>query len=408
VVGDDIIEYAWQHRGEDPVKMLLKGDLPAGIDAHKLAEQLAGLAMAPTKWPWLAENKNVAYPRRLNREQSSSETAARYKASLVGEGESLADLTGGMGVDSMMFAYRAGQVDYVEQDADLCDIVEHNAKVLGLDNISCHCGDCIAWLKDSDRHFNWIYIDPARRDSQGRKLVKLTDCQPDVLEMLPLLRERYERLLIKASPMIDIHNSISRLGIVREVHIVAVGHECKEVLFLVDSGQHSASGGQRVVKCVDTWNGGEWKNEFVWGDDIAPIYADKVQRYIYEPNAALMKGGPWGEICQWYGVEKLDRNTHLYTSERLVEEFPGRVFEVEQEVKLNRKTVRAVVERANVVVRNYPVDAATLRKQLGVADGGEKYIIATTFKGEKKGLLCRRVSKSMRDELKVENRNSSC
>ncbi|MBO4588273.1 MAG: SAM-dependent methyltransferase [Bacteroidales bacterium] len=392
MVGDDIIEYAWQHRGEDPVKMLLKGDLPDGLDAQKVADQLEGMAMAPTKWPWLAENRNIAYPRRLNREQSSSETAARYKASLVGEGETVADLTGGMGVDSMMFAYRARHVDYVERDSDLCDIMEHNARVLGLGNISCHCGDCVAWLKDCDRYFDWIYIDPARRDSLGRKLVRLADCQPDVLELLPLLRERCKRLLIKASPMIDIHDSVSRIGIVQEVHIVAVGHECKEVLFLADSGKHAASGGQRVVvKCVDTWNGGEWKNEFVWGEETPPRFAGTLQRYLYEPNSALMKGGPWGEICRWYGVEKLDRNTHLYTSERHVEEFPGRVFEMEQEMKLNRKAVRAVVERANVVVRNYPVDATTLRKQLGVADGGEKYIIATTLKGEKKGLLCRRV-----------------
>lgn len=392
MVSDDIIEYAWQHRGEDPVRMLLKGDLPDGIEAQRVADQLEGMAMATTKWPWLAENRNVAYPRRLNREQSSSETAARYKAALVGEGESLADLTGGMGVDSMMFARRAGEVDYVEQEAELCDIVEHNARVLGIGNMTCHCGDCVAWLKDCDRHFDWIYIDPARRDGQGRKLVRLADCQPDVLELLPLLRERCEHLMIKASPMIDIHDSVGRLGIVREVHIVAVGHECKEVLMLADSRQWTAGSGERVtVRSVDIWNGGEWRNEFVWGEEVSPRYAGALQRYIYEPNAALMKGGPWGEICEWYGVEKLDRNTHMYTSERLVEGFPGRVFEVEQKLKLNRKAVKGVVERANVVVRNYPAEAATLRKQLGVADGGEEYIIATTFRGEKKGLLCRRV-----------------
>ena len=192
--------------------------------------------------------------------------------------------------------------------------------------------------------------------------------------------------------MIDIHDSVGRLGMVQEVHIVAVGHECKEVLFWVDSGQQPVVGGQGVsVRCVDVWNGGEWRNEFVLGEEVSPRFAGTLRRYLYEPNAALMKGGPWGEICEWYGVEKLDRNTHLYTSERLVEDFPGRVFEVEQELKLNRKAVKAAVERANVVVRNYPVDAATLRKQLGVADGGEKYIIATTFGGEKKGLLCRKV-----------------
>lgn len=393
MVGDDIIEYAWLHRGDDPVKMLLKGDLPSGIDPQKVADQLEGLAVAPAKWPWLAENKYVAYPPRLNREQSSSETAARYKASLVGVGSTLADLTGGMGIDSLMFAQRARSVDYVEQDGELCDIMEHNSRVLGKQNIVCHCGDCVSWLKEQQRHFDWIYLDPARRDSHGRKLVCLADCQPDVLELMPLLQSIGTNLMIKCSPMIDLHDSVRRLGIVEQIHIVAVGHECKEVLFLAGDGRQAAASERRVVvKCVDIWNGGEWQNKFMLGDDCPTVYADHVLRYLYEPNAALMKGAPWGEICQWYGVKKLSRNTQLYTSEALVENFPGRLFEVECELKLNRKAVRALIGQANVVVRNYPADAVTLRRQLGIADGGERFIIATTVGNQKIGLLCRRVA----------------
>ncbi|MBQ3580372.1 MAG: hypothetical protein II975_05200 [Bacteroidales bacterium] len=395
---DEIVEWAWRHRGEDPLKMLLKGDLPSGVDAQRVAEQMEGQAMAASKWPWLASYDSIAYPCRLSREQSSSETAARYKAELVSKRlmpdskYTLADLTGGMGIDSLMFAYDAKHVDYVEQDGTLCDIMAHNAQALALDNITCHNSDCLTWLEADERHFDVIYIDPARRGERGQKLVSLADCQPNVIEMLPMLRKRCERLLIKTSPMIDIHESLRQLGDVAEVHILAVNHECKEVLFIVGGGQQAAGSGQVKVRCVDVWNGGEWRNEFVLGDEVVPSYAAEVRRYLYEPNATLMKGAPWGEICQWYGVEKLDRNSHLYTSDQLVADFPGRLFEVLKEVRLSKKSLQREVNQANIVVRNYPVDANTLRRQLSIADGGDQYLIATTVKGEKKGLLCSRVA----------------
>lgn len=377
--------------------MLLKGDLPSGVDAQKVAEQMEGQAMAASKWPWLASNDSIAYPCRLSREQSSSEAAARYKAELVSKRlmpdskYTLADLTGGMGIDSLMFAYDAEHVDYVEQDGTLCDIMAHNAQALGLDNITCHNSDCLFWLEADGQHFDVIYIDPARRGQHGQKLVSLADCQPNVIEMLPKLRKRCERLLIKTSPMIDIHDSLRQLGDVAEVYILAVNHECKEVLFIVGGGQQVAGSGQVKVRCVDVWNGGEWRNEFVLGDEVVPSYAAEVRRYLYEPNATLMKGAPWGEICQWYGVEKLDRNSHLYTSDQLVADFPGRLFEVLKEVRLSKKSLQREVKQANIVVRNYPVDANTLRRQLSIAAGGDQFLIATTVKGEKKGLLCKRV-----------------
>ena len=374
--------------------MLLKGGLPSGVDAQRVAEQMEGQAMATSKWPWLASNDSIAYPCRLSREQSSSEAAARYKAALVkslmpDSKYTLADLTGGMGIDSLMFAYDAKHVDYVEQDGTLCDIMAHNAQALGLDNITCHNSDCHTWLEADERHFDVIYIDPARRGERGQKLVSLADCQPNVIEMLPMLRKRCRRLLIKTSPMIDIHESLRQLGDVAEVHILAVNHECKEVLLVV-SEREPVVGGQKV-RCVDVWNGGEWRNEFVLGDEVVPSYAAEVRRYLYEPNVTLMKGAPWGEICRWYGVEKLDRNSHLYTSDQLVADFPGRLFEVLKEVRLSKKSLQREVKQANIVVRNYPVDANTLRRQLSIADGGDQFLIATTVKGEKKGLLCKRV-----------------
>lgn len=385
------------------MKLLLKGGLPEGLDSQQFADQLDGMAYAPAKWPRLAANSDIAYPCRLSREQSSSESTARYKAELVSKSDAhnskltLADLTGGMGIDSMAFASVASHVDYIEQDLTLCEIMTHNANALNLCNITCHHSNCIEWLKATCHHFDWIYLDPARRGGQGQKLVRLTDCHPNVVELMPLLQERCDRLLIKASPMIDIHDSLRLLGnehknqwCPTEVHIVAANHECKEVLFICQHSTSEEKPSVRVV-CVDLRKKGLWRNEFVLGDETQPKYTDEIQKYLYEPNRALMKGAPWGEICEWYNVTKIDRNSHLYTSDKVVTAFPGRIFEVLKEVRLNKKSLKQELKQANILVRNYPVDADTLRGRLGIADGGEMFIVATTVCGKKKALLCRAI-----------------
>ncbi len=400
----DHIDYARRHRNDDPVKLLLKGQFPQGLNPQRVADQIEGMAMAASKWPLLAQNPDIAYPCRLSREQSSSDTSARYKAEIVSKLKSgdptfsIADLTGGMGVDSLMLAQRAARLDYVEKDAELCAIMEHNKGVLGLDNVTCHNRDCQTWLKGVSNRYGLIFIDPARRGQHGQKLVDLADCQPNVLELMPLLKEKSEYLMVKASPMIDIDRSIQQLGNVAEVHIVAVNHECKEVLFvcgLAGTNCPATAPCQNTtikVNCIDLWSGGSWRNEFVYGNHAPAKYASEIRRYLYEPNATLMKGAPWGEICQWYDVEKLDRNTHLYTSEKPIADFPGRRFEVIKELRLNRKAIGRELSQANIVVRNYPADTSTLRRQLQLSDGGNDFIIATTLHGAKKGFWCKRCS----------------
>ena len=407
------VAYANQHRGEDSVKLLLRGGLPANIDPRMLADQLDGVAYATVKWPSLAACDNFAYPCRLSREQSSSETAARYKAEAIVARNSdtdetgkcsrlpeIADLTGGMGVDSLMFAKVADRVDYIERDSDLYGIMAYNVQALGYGNVTCHNLDCTEWLATVNRHYDWLYIDPARRGGNGRKLVNLADCQPNVVELLPKLAAAGERVLIKASPMTDVSEGLRLLSnpmvqvVVEEVHVVAVNHECKEVLFVVASRRATGVekyGAEPQMHCVDIWDGGRWHNSFVYGKDTVPVYADTCRRFLYEPNAALMKCAPWGEISRCYGVSKLDRNTHLFTSDLLVKDFPGRVFEIEKEVQLKAKAIHREVGKANVVVRNYPADVAGLRRQLRLAEGDGQYLIATTVRGEKKGLLCHRI-----------------
>lgn len=384
----EAIAFAQAHRGDDPVRLLLQQGRYPGVDMRLVAQQLEGLREAPAKWPFLAACPDVAYPPTLNREQSSSEATARYKASLVADSPLPgADLTGGMGVDSYFFAQQTPQFHYCEQDEQLCRLAEHNFSALGSNNITIHHGDSLQWLKTTgEQSFSFIFIDPARRDGHGRRVTAFDDCTPNLLEHLPLLRSRAHRLLVKASPMLDVRQAASQLGGDVEVHIIAVAGECREMLFLT-----GADVPQTV--CVNMRAGGQDIHRFTHDEEQqarCPI-ANTVQRYLYEPHAALMKGGCYRLVGQWHGLAMLDANSHLYTSDRLVADFPGRLFEVEAAVSPTAKAVKALLPdgKAHVVCRNYPLRADLLQRQLGLREGGDRYLVATTHAGKKCAFLCR-------------------
>ena len=386
------IDFAREHVNEDTARLLLSAARYPSIDMPAAVQQIEGLRMAAEKWPSLLACEDYLYPPRLNREQASSEATALYKASLTTHHSSLttvADLTGGMGIDSLALASVAGHVDYVERDPQLCTLMEHNCHALGTDNVSVHCGDSLEWLAATDRNFDLLYIDPARRDKGGRKVAAFEDCTPDLLHALPLLRSKGRRLLVKASPMIDITLALRQLGTVAEVHVVAVKGECKEVLFLCGlpcdepqihctllSSKTSRTGSLGFTRRAET--------------AAIPTYAASVGAYLYEPDAAVMKGGPFRLLCQWYGLQKLAPNTHLYTADQLVEGFPGRTFRVLHEVKPSRKAVADALPegKAHVAVRNYPLSAADLQRQLGLREGGDCFLFATTVGTTKTAFIC--------------------
>ena len=290
-----------------------------------------------------------------------------------------------MGIDSIAFARAGMTVDYVERDAGLCALMERNCRALGLDNVTVHCADSLEWLETLNTEhltLNNIYIDPARRAASGRKVAAFEDCEPDLLSCLPRLLGACSRLLVKASPMIDIDLACRQLGTVEEVHVVGLKGECKEVLFLC--------GGDAVEPTIKCFNLIFTRSQEAATD---PRFCASVGRYLYEPDATIMKGGPFNLICSWFGLEKLARNSHLYTSDERVGEFPGRCFEVLQELKLSRKAVAEALPegKAHVVVRNYPVEAAVLQRQLGLREGGDLFVVATTVGSRLTGFLCSRV-----------------
>ena len=390
----EFIDFVNAHKDEDTARLLLSAGRYPSIDMPATVQQIEGLRAAREKWPSLLQYEEFLYPPRLNREQASSETTARYKAQLIAaiaQQPTIADLTGGMGVDSMAFASVAARVDYVERDPQLCSLMEHNCRVTGLQNVGVSCADSLEWLAKSQQKVDILFVDPARRSASGRKVSAFEDCEPDILQHLPLLRSLSGLLLVKASPMIDIDLACRQLGHVSDVHVVAVRGECKEVLFLC-----RAEADSHRIHCVNL-KGDNAVRDFAFSREeelsALPSFCTSTGRYLYEPDAALMKGGPYNLICQWFGLEKLGRNTHLYTADRLVADFPGRVFEVLSGLKAGRKDIAAAVSegKAHVVIRNYPVAAADLQRQLGLKEGGDLFVLATTLGSSRKLFLCRQV-----------------
>ena len=382
------IDFALEHRHDDTARLLLSASRYPGVDMHAAVQQIEGLAAAERKWPSLLQCSDFVYPPRLNREQASSEASARYKATLAGAVGRVADLTGGMGIDCMALAAVASEVDYVERDPMLCELMEHNCRALGIGNIAVHCADSIEWLAAQSGRHDLLMIDPARRDTHGRKVVAFEDCSPDVVAHRRLLAAHCSRLLVKASPMLDIDLAVAQLGHCAEVHVVAVDGECKELLLLCTEVV-----AEPEIHCVSIAAGGITEHRFTRSNEAAAEadYCTAVGRYLLEPDAALMKAGPYKSLCRWYGVQKLDPNSHLYTASAIVAGFPGRVLEVVGEVPLSAKGVRRLLPdgRASVVCRGYPESATTLQKRLRLVDG-EAVLVATSVAGRYTGFLCRK------------------
>ena len=389
-----LLSFAHEHSTEDPLKLLLRQSHYPDIDLRMVVQQLEGQRQASAKWPTLASIDGYFFPPRLNREQSSCEAAARYNARLFAQlgGGTFADLTGGMGVDCYFLAQEARDADYCECDASLADIARHNFAALHQYNIRCHIGDSLARLRDNPSLcYDALFIDPARRDSQGRKMVAFEDCTPNLLDNLPLLLARCRHLLVKASPMIDIQQALNQLQQVSQVHVFASAGECKEVLFVLSSN----ACGEPTLHCVNQSRSDISQISFTPSDEEVAAsrvaYAPTMGQYLYEPHAAIMKGGCFNYLGALYGVAKLARNTHLYTSNQHIDCFPGRCFEVLQELPLNVKETRKTLPdgAAHVIARNYPMAADALQRKLKLREGGTLFVVAASLGQRPMGWLCR-------------------
>ena len=441
-------DFIRQHQDEDVRQLAFLGSKNPEVDMPFALDQIRGRKMARAKLPRWANIDGIIYPPHISMEQCSSESTALYKAELAArllglpdssssssfssenEKESekeigFVDLTGGFGVDFSYIAARLGMKSmYVERQAHLCEAAKENFERLGLKNAIVKNGDGIEVLhsfhpkkKDAasaadslgitydqprsllktNLGLKIIFIDPARRDDAGNKVVSLKDCTPDVTILQEEMLSKADYVIIKLSPMLDWHRAISELSHVREVHIISVNNECKELLLVLSArnmGGMEASSADGEVKhagnlriyCIND------AQSFVCEDldmesssvKIAPSTLEEMQ-YLYEPNASLMKAGCFGVLSERYDARMLSKNSHLFVSREPIAAFPGRSFRIIAVSSFNKKELKrhlSGITKANIATRNFPLSVAELRKRLKLKDGGETYIFATTLSDE--------------------------
>lgn len=388
-----------QHETDDVRKLALQGAKEPGVDLAAALQQIAGWQTARRKLPTWAAREGIVYPPHLNMEQCSSEQTARYKAQLAGEGNRFVDLTGGFGVDFYWMSQGFNERIYVERSEQLCAISSENFRCLDLPCSVCCC-DSATYLP-SLSHASLIYLDPARRNEQGGRTYSIEDCTPNVLELLPMLMEKADRVMLKLSPMLDWRKAVNDLGCVSEVHIVSVDNECKELLLVLSREAKDAL----HLYCVN--NGATFEYipskgmaNSLPGNEMFPTWEYLGSRagtlYLYEPNASIMKAGCFAEVAERFHAAQLSQNSHLFLSPVEIGDFPGRGFLVEAVSSMNKRELSqalATIESANISTRNFPLTAEQLHKKLKLRDGGSVYIFATTVrKGEHKLLVCRKIS----------------
>jgi len=373
----DEIKYLAEHEDDEPSRLMLQAGRYPHLPVAQLVQHIGARQKIKTKLPSWYQHPQVRYPVALSVEQSSSEKTAAFKAGLV-NGTLLLDLTGGFGIDSYFFADKFETVIYVERQPELVEIAAANAKVLGRNNIQFKQAEATAFLESFTSPADWIYLDPARRDQANRKMHSLSDCEPDVIKLLPALLAKGKNILIKTSPMLDITQAIGQLQKVQKVYVVAVENECKEVLYQVDASDNS-SPQIEAINLLPEDREQVFTFDYAVEENTAVKY-ELPQTYIYEPNAAILKAGGFKSMANQFQLNKLHRNSHLYTSENLVQDFPGRIFKLKTISRYQKKGLASHLpdRKANITVRNFPDSVAEIRKKTGIKEGGDLYLFATT------------------------------
>ena len=411
---------------KDDVRQLALQKFPDDVDKMLVLNQIEARQLLSKKVPSWASNPDLLFPKHLSIEQCSSELTAKYKASIIDGGDTFVDLTGGLGIDSYFLSEKFKTSYYVENQKELCDLAEHNFGVLGR-KITVVNSDAESFLS-KNQNFDLIFIDPARRDIYNRKMVSLHDCSPDVVNLVETHGRASQQYLIKASPMLDISLITNELQNISEIHIVSVKNECKEILIKIEPGFE----GETRFICVNLrqdlqdlqdFYPGETNNlqpvgtnklqpvgtrhalspqdamvfQFVESEEKSsiPTFSSNIKKYLYEPNASLMKSGAFKYISQRFAIEKLHVNSHLYTSDNLISEFPGRIFEVVGFAPFNKKIKKELLKditEASVATRNFPLSANELRKNLNLKESDKNFVFGTTLIGEKKVvILCKKI-----------------
>lgn len=392
-----------EHERDDPAQLVLQAHLYPHIPVREAVQQVQARQKARQKLPHWHAHAGVLMPPPLSVEQASSEETALYKAHLLHQrflemsagaaAGTMADLTGGMGLDSWAFSQYFSGVAYVEQQEGLSALASYNFQQLGCTNIEVHSSTAEAFLQQLAKPLDVLYLDPARRDAARNKVVLLADCQPDVVSLLPQLLQKARQIWVKASPMLDIKGALQELRQhVQEVQVVSLGGEVKELLFRIENEPHA----DPLITAVNLSTAGVVESfSFHYSEESTAAPAISMpQDYLYDPGATLRKAGAFKLPAVRLGMQKLHAHSHLYTSSRLIANFPGRTFKISAQLKANKKALRKLLPqgKAHLVTRNFPLKAEALQKKLGIEEGDPYYLFATTLAdGKPQLLLCERV-----------------
>ncbi|WP_440066640.1 class I SAM-dependent methyltransferase [Tenacibaculum discolor] len=355
-------------------QFIFKGSPFKDVSVQELANQVIAKQKSEKKLPTWFQTKNIYYPPKLSIEQTSSEITAGYKSKLV-NGDSIIDITGGFGVDCYAFSKRFKKVVHCEINEELSEIVSYNYEQLEVSNIRTVATDGLEYLKNTSEKFDCIYIDPSRRNDTKGKVFLLSDCLPNVPENLDFLFEMSDTILVKNSPILDISSTINELKFVKEIHVVAVNNEVKELLFLLKKEHKELV----EIKTLNILKNKNQHFDLKLGNDFKFEYSMPL-KYLYEPNSAILKSGGFNQIASQQKVNKLHQHSHLYTSEKLVKDFPGRIFEINNVFTYNKKKIKKEITetKANITTRNFPKTVAQIRKETKLKDGGNSYLFFTT------------------------------
>ena len=378
LISENTKKFILEHVEDDVFRLGFHASRYPEVEMHVAVVQIEGHQKAKLKVPSWYANPDIIYPPHLALEQCTSEMTANYKASLV-EGDTMVDLTGGFGVDSSFLARKFAKAVYVEQQDEFCELAAHNFEALGLTNIETVNEEATDYLSNMEK-VDLIYIDPARRNKQGGKVFALSDCEPDITEIIDQLLDKAQKVLVKLSPMLDVGMALQQMKNATEVHIISSNNECKELLLLLDREQHPSPS----IYCININKTSEQSFSFNKDEESAAEceYTSTLRTFLYEPNTSVLKAGAFKIIGSRFNLYKLNPNSHLYTSDELISNFPGKVFRITDHTSFNKKDLHSFLsdmKKANIVVRNFTMTAVELHKRFKLADGGDDYLFATTL-----------------------------
>jgi hypothetical protein len=387
ILNKEVQNFINAHLNSDVTKLILKGSPFGDVSIQEIAEQLLAKNSCEKKLPSWFNAENIYYPNKLNIEQTSSEITATYKSDLV-SGETLIDITGGFGVDSYFFSQKVANITHCEINEELSSMVSHNFKQLQVKNVTAYLGDGIKFLEKSKEKFDWIYADPSRRNNAKEKVFLLEDCLPNIPKNLDLLFQRTNHILLKVSPILDLKSAINELTNVKEIYVVAVENEVKELLFILEKNYTKSI----QVKTANITKKNTQKFNYTLGENTNATFFEP-KKYVYEPNAAILKSGAFLQVSEKLNIAKLHLHSHLYTSNELMD-FPGRRFLIKQCISYDKKQLLQLIptKKANIAIRNFPETVAQIRKKTGLKDGGNQYLFFTTdFNNKHLVLICEKV-----------------